>query len=104
MSIGKILLGALAGVAAGTAMGILLAPDKGSVTRKKIMDMADEWGEDIKEKISNSIKTINNNFDNATDETKDLVDKGKSKIEDVYNKFKNDDHHDRVLPKVDLKL
>ena len=35
MSKGKLLLGVLAGVAAGALLGILMAPDKGSETRKK---------------------------------------------------------------------
>ena len=37
MSTGKVLLGVLAGAAAGALLGVLLAPHKGSVTRKKIV-------------------------------------------------------------------
>lgn len=35
MNSGKVVLGALAGLAAGALLGILFAPDKGSETRKK---------------------------------------------------------------------
>ena len=38
MGTGKILLGVLAGVAAGATLGILFAPAKGSKTRKKIIE------------------------------------------------------------------
>lgn len=38
MSSGKIILGTLAGIAIGTTLGILFAPEKGCVTRKKIKD------------------------------------------------------------------
>ena len=36
----KILLAMLAGAAAGVAIGVLIAPDKGSETRKKVTDTA----------------------------------------------------------------
>ena len=36
MKTGKVLLGLLAGIATGALMGILFAPEKGEVTRKRI--------------------------------------------------------------------
>jgi len=39
----KVLLGIVGGVAAGLCIGLLVAPDKGSKTRKKIASMADDW-------------------------------------------------------------
>jgi gas vesicle protein len=93
MSTGKILVSALAGAAAGATLGILFAPDKGSATRKKIMDMADDYGEVIKEKITDSIKTIRENFQNAAEDAKNLVEAGRSEAVDDYNSFKNADHH-----------
>lgn len=43
------LLGFIAGAAAGALAGILFAPDKGEVTRKKIMDAAAEGYDEAKE-------------------------------------------------------
>lgn len=40
------------GVAVGVAIGILIAPDKGSETRKKLMNGAQDLADDIKEKLN----------------------------------------------------
>jgi len=52
MSRGGVLLGALAGVAVGALIGILFAPDKGSATRKKIIDKGEDYVDNLKEKIN----------------------------------------------------
>ena len=44
----KVTLGILGAIAAGVCIGLLIAPDKGSETRKKIADTASDWTEKLK--------------------------------------------------------
>jgi gas vesicle protein len=44
MSSGKVILGIIAGASIGAIAGILLAPDKGTATRKKIVDHTHDLG------------------------------------------------------------
>ncbi len=90
MSTGKVVLGVLVGAAAGAVLGILFAPDKGSATRKKIMDMADNYTGDLKEKISDTINTVKDKVETVTDDAKDLVEKGKSKMDNANQEVKNE--------------
>jgi len=74
MSSGKLLLGVLAGVAAGALIGILFAPDKGTETRRKIVEKGEDYVDDLKEKINGLIDEVSKKVD-AT--------KAKSKVEDA---------------------
>lgn len=59
-STSKLMLAALAGLAAGIGVGMLIAPAKGSKTRKRlkkrIMGIADLMQDDLSEKL-NALKT-----------------------------------------------
>jgi|SRR5690606_15009896 gas vesicle protein len=70
MSNGKVLMGALAGVAIGAALGVLLAPDKGAETRKKIAKKGGEYKDGLK-------KT----YENLRGKYNDTIDQVASKIE-----------------------
>ena len=47
----NLLIGALGGVAVGALLGILLAPEKGSKTRKTIADKSDDYLDLLKKKL-----------------------------------------------------
>ena len=51
----KILLALLAGAAAGVAIGILIAPDKGSESRKKITDTAKKLADTLLTKAEETL-------------------------------------------------
>jgi gas vesicle protein len=51
----KVLIGFIAGAAVGGALGLLLAPDKGSETRRRIIEKGSELGDSIAD-FGDSIK------------------------------------------------
>ena len=68
----KILLGFIAGAAIGGALGILLAPDKGSETRRRIAergselgDSIAEFGDSVKEKFNDVVDGVKGTFHRA---------------------------------------
>ncbi len=67
MSTGKVILGVLAGVAAGAVIGVLFAPDKGYETRGKISKKGKELKDELKEKIEDVIDHITKKCDCAKD-------------------------------------
>jgi gas vesicle protein len=80
MSSGKVVLGVLAGVAAGAVLGILFAPDKGSATRKKILRKTKEYTGELEDKFNDLIDSISEKLETVKDETISIVEKGKSKV------------------------
>ena len=63
MSTGKIVLGVLAGIAAGTLIGVLIAPDKGTETRRKIRQKGDDLVEGVKDGMSSMVDGVASKFD-----------------------------------------
>jgi gas vesicle protein len=75
MSSGKVILGVLAGVAVGAALGVLFAPDKGWNTRKRISKKAEDLTEDLKEKFEDFLDSISVKVDDVKDDVADFSDK-----------------------------
>lgn len=57
-STSKIILSFLAGAAAGTALGILLAPDKGEETRQKLKESFDDMSDKAKAAYTKYANTV----------------------------------------------
>ncbi|HET6227917.1 MAG TPA: YtxH domain-containing protein [Bacteroidia bacterium] len=55
---GKIIGALVLGAAVGAAVGILLAPDKGSNTRKKLIDGAKDFTADLKKKVNDASEQL----------------------------------------------
>jgi len=62
MSAGKIVLGVLAGVAIGSVLGILFAPDKGSITRKMLVKKGNNFSEDTEDKMNGFMDKMSKKF------------------------------------------
>lgn len=63
MSNGKIVWGVLAGIAAGTVLGVLIAPDKGAETRRKIRQKGDDLVEGVRDGMTSMVDDVANKFD-----------------------------------------
>jgi gas vesicle protein len=89
MSSGKLVLGVLVGVAVGATLGILFAPDKGSNTRKKISDKADDFTGDLKHKVDEFFDMLTEKFEQSKKETEDLLANGKQKFNSEKREMEN---------------
>lgn len=88
MNTGKVLLGVLAGVAAGALVGILFAPAKGSRTRRRILRQGESYVDGLKEKFNKYADTISEKLEHAKEEVSAYAQKGKEKFEEAEKEVK----------------
>jgi gas vesicle protein len=77
-STSKILLGFIAGAAIGGALGILLAPDKGSETRRKIVEKGTDLSDSLKDNLTGFGETVKEKFNEVVDGVKGSFNKTKN--------------------------
>lgn len=76
--------GLIAGTAIGIAIGILLAPESGEKTKKKLADASGKFADDVKDAVLDcfaSLKTVyNKEVEEAADKGKQMVDEGADSV------------------------
>jgi len=70
---GKIALALIAGAAIGAAFGILFAPAKGSETREKVLEGAQDLGDLIKSKTSEGLEALNKFKEEYINKSEDIA-------------------------------
>ncbi len=79
MKSSKAVLGIACGVAAGAVLGVLMAPDSGENTRKKISSKSMDAVGEIKNRFNNMVEGFNKQKDEIA-----------SKVKSDYNQVKSD--------------
>lgn len=73
----KLLTGVILGAAAGAALGILFAPEKGHETRKKIGKKGMDLGDTVKNKFNELGEALQEKYNNIKGDANSMVEKGK---------------------------
>lgn len=80
---GKVVAALLAGLAAGAALGILFAPEKGNETRDRLNDSLRDLGDALKERSAEQVEHFKELTDKVVSTLKTKVKKGESEIDDI---------------------
>ena len=79
----KSLPGILVGLAVGAIVGVLLAPESGKKTRKRIVSESDSFFSDLQDQLQSGLESIKSQYndyvESAADKTSDLVSQAKRK-------------------------
>jgi gas vesicle protein len=89
MKSGQVMLGILVGAAAGALLGILFAPEKGTVTRSKISKKGEDYAQTLKDKFDEFLDNVTGKFNSVKDDASHMADQGRVKAEEFKKEAKN---------------
>jgi gas vesicle protein len=81
MSSKNVLIGVLAGIATGALLGVLLAPGKGSDTRKKVSKKGEDLAVGLEEKFNEFVDSVSEKVKMVKEEVTEFSENGKAKLE-----------------------
>lgn len=89
MKSARIILSALAGVAIGVQIGLLIAPEKGKETRKKLTKKGEEYLNDINGQLNHLIKGMNEKIDKINKNIASVAEETKSRGKELMGEAKD---------------
>ena len=81
MNTGKVALGVLAAAATGAILGMLFAPAKGEVLRRKIRSMSEKEADVLKDKYNEFADGVSHNYEKVKENVVDFAHKTMTKNE-----------------------
>lgn len=75
----------LKGILIGIGVGILIAPTKGSETRRKISKSVNDLSDYIHDSIDDGIDTMHDEATNFADDASENIDKARSKMSEAFH-------------------
>jgi gas vesicle protein len=83
MSAGKVVLGAAIGIATGAVLGILFAPDKGTVTRRKLGRSGRRYLGVVENTANHYVEAIEETIDSVRETAMGMSDNMKNAVESL---------------------
>jgi gas vesicle protein len=75
----KVLLGIFGAAAAGVVIGLLIAPEKGSDTRKRIARTTGDWAD----QLTNMLKNTKNQYNDLKDKARHMKSAAEQKVSNL---------------------
>lgn len=83
MNAGKVLLGWMIALGTGAVLGVLFAPDKGSVTRKKLLKQGTRYMDTLENAAGEYVDTLEKTFESAKETTVGITDRLKGAVDSL---------------------